>query len=324
MAPETPTIIVKKIKKAAHGHHGGAWKVAYADFVTAMMAFFLMLWLIGNLSEHQKEGLSRFFSSPSAMVDSTGANRSVINFTGETRPESELDPDPSNTEPSTEKVDIPLDELLLMLKEQIETSEAFKDSREQLMLDITFEGLRIQLIDDEERPMFDLGRANLKPYAVEMLKALGSTIAVVPNRVSVAGHTDSKMFSAGRVGYSNWELSSDRANAARRALASTMPRDAQFGRIVGLADSAPYDAENPENPANRRISIEVLNQATERAIGLSERPETPTPNDGESGTGSGSEPAVESANAEEDQTSTLDAVEAETALAPAEGEPPLD
>jgi len=103
-----------------------------------------------------------------------------------------------------------------------------------------------------------------------------------------------------------------------------MPRDAQFGRIVGLADSAPYDAENPENPANRRISIVVLNQATERAIGLSERPETPTPNDGESGTGSGSEPAVESANAEEDQTSTLDAVEAETALAPAEGEPPLD
>ena len=275
MASDTPVIVVKKIKKAAHGHHGGAWKVAYADFVTAMMAFFLMLWLIGSLSEHQKEGLSRFFSSPSAMVDGAGANRSVINFTGETRPESEMDPDPSNTEPNDETVEIPLDELLLMLKEQIETSEAFKDSREQLMLDITFEGLRIQMIDDEERPMFDLGRAVLKPYAVEMLQALGSTIAIVPNRVSVAGHTDSKMFSAGRVGYSNWELSSDRANAARRALASTMRAEAQFGRIVGLADSAPYDTENPENPANRRISIVVLNRATERAIGLNERPLTP-------------------------------------------------
>ena len=275
MAPDTPVIVVKKIKKAAHGHHGGAWKVAYADFVTAMMAFFLMLWLIGSLSESDKEGLSRFFSSPSAMVDGAGANRSVINFTGETRPESEMDPDPSNTEPNDETVEIPLDELLLMLKEQIETSEAFKDSREQLMLDITFEGLRIQMIDDEERPMFDLGRAVLKPYAVEMLQALGSTIAIVPNRVSVAGHTDSKMFSAGRVGYSNWELSSDRANAARRALASTMRAEAQFGRIVGLADSAPYDVENPENPANRRISIVVLNRATERAIGLNERPLTP-------------------------------------------------
>ena len=239
------------------------------------MAFFLMLWLIGSLSEADKEGLSRFFSSPSAMVDGAGANRSVINFTGETRPESEMDPDPSNTEPNDETVEIPLDELLLMLKEQIETSEAFKDSREQLMLDITFEGLRIQMIDDEERPMFDLGRAVLKPYAVEMLQALGSTIAIVPNRVSVAGHTDSKMFSAGRVGYSNWELSSDRANAARRALASTMRAEAQFGRIVGLADSAPYDTENPENPANRRISIVVLNRATERAIGLNERPLTP-------------------------------------------------
>ena len=271
MEPAKPTtIIVKRVKKGEHGHHGGAWKIAYADFVTAMMAFFLMLWLLGSLSDAQKIGLSRFFSSPSAMVSQAGVNSSVLNFTGEPRPESEFDPAPPEDALSDEGMKIPLDELLLQLKEQIETSEAFKDYQDQLQLDITIEGLRIQMMDDEARPMFDVGSARLKSYAAEMLRTIGATVAKVPNRVSVAGHTDARTYSTGRTEYSNWELSADRENAARRALAARMASDVKFGRVVGLADSVPYDRENPMNAANRRISIVVLNESTERAIGLRE------------------------------------------------------
>ena len=273
MEPTKPTtIIVKRVKKGDHGHHGGAWKIAYADFVTAMMAFFLMLWLLGSLSEAQKIGLSRFFSSPSAMVSSGGTNSSVLDFTGEPRPDTEFEPDP--TDPEGGQLEMPLDELLLELKEQIETSEAFKDYQDQLQLEITVEGLRIQMMDDEERPMFDVGSPKLRSYAETMLKTIGATVAQVPNRVSIAGHTDARSYSAGRTDYSNWELSADRANSARRALAQSLPRDVKFGRIVGLADSVPYDKEDPYNPANRRISIVVLNAATERAIGLREGLET--------------------------------------------------
>ena len=273
MEPSKPTtVIVKRVKKGDHGHHGGAWKIAYADFVTAMMAFFLMLWLLGSLSEAKKMGLSRFFSSPSAMVSSAGTNSSVLDFTGEPRPESEFDPDPND--PAEGQEELPLDELLLKLKEQIETSEAFKDYQDQLQLEITVEGLRIQMMDDEERPMFDVGSPKLRSYADEMLQTRGKTIATVPNRVSIAGHTDARTYRSGRTDYSNWELSADRANAARRAMAQSLPVDVKFGRIVGLADSVPYDREDPFNPANRRISIVVLNAATERAIGLREGLET--------------------------------------------------
>ena len=281
MEPSKPTtIIVKRIKKGDHAHHGGAWKIAYADFVTAMMAFFLMLWLLGSLSDAKKMGLSRFFSSPSAMVSSGGTNSSVIDFTGEPRPESEFDPDPSEVAKANSDQVIELDELLLQLKEQIETSEAFKDYKDQLMLDITIEGLRIEMIDDDDRPMFDVGSPILKSYAERMLSTLGATIAQVPNRVSVAGHTDARTYSAGRREYSNWELSADRANAARRALAQTLPREVRFGRVVGLADSVLYDKTDRYSATNRRISIVVLNAATERAIGLREdlptKPDTPT------------------------------------------------
>ncbi len=273
MEPSKPTtVIVKRVKKGDHGHHGGAWKIAYADFVTAMMAFFLMLWLLGSLSDAKKMGLSRFFSSPSAMVSSAGTNSSVLDFTGEPRPESEFDPDPND--PAEGQEELPLDELLLKLKEQIETSEAFKDYQDQLQLEITVEGLRIQMMDDEERPMFDVGSPKLRSYADEMLQTMGKTIATVPNRVSIAGHTDARTYRSGRTDYSNWELSADRANAARRAMAQSLPVDVKFGRIVGLADSVPYDREDPFNPANRRISIVVLNAATERAIGLREGLET--------------------------------------------------
>ncbi|MDA0956983.1 MAG: flagellar motor protein MotB [Proteobacteria bacterium] len=273
MEPSKPTtVIVKRVKKGDHGHHGGAWKIAYADFVTAMMAFFLMLWLLGSLSDAKKLGLSRFFSSPSAMVSSAGTNSSVLDFTGEPRPESEFDPDPND--PAEGQEELPLDELLLKLKEQIETSEAFKDYQDQLQLEITVEGLRIQMMDDEERPMFDVGSPKLRSYADEMLQTIGKTIATVPNRVSIAGHTDARTYRSGRTDYSNWELSADRANAARRAMAQSLPVDVKFGRIVGLADSVPYDREDPFNPANRRISIVVLNAATERAIGLREGLET--------------------------------------------------
>jgi len=161
-----------------------------------------------------------------------------------------------------------LDELMQELKERIETSATLKDFKDQLLLDITSEGLRIQIVDRENRPMFDLGGTRLKPYTREILRELTETINQVPNHVSITGHTDATPFSRERQDYTNWELSADRANSARREMTQAKMPEKKFGRVVGLADSVMFDKEDPYNPVNRRISIVVLNKATERAIGL--------------------------------------------------------
>jgi chemotaxis protein MotB len=271
-------IVIKKIKKGGEGHHGGAWKVAYADFVTAMMAFFLLMWLLGSTSGSDREAISDIFQSPSAIQGPGGASTSMIQLGGAMEiPKGEGEamkaPPPEEAPPAedqTERLEdeAKLDELMERIKQQIEQTASMSDFKDQLKLDITSEGLRIQIVDRENRPMFDSGSAQLKWYTKEILHELAKTISEVPNHISVAGHTDATAFYGGRPSYTNWELSADRANAARRELQIGGMNAERFGRVVGLASSVLFDKEHPAAPVNRRISIIVLNRATERAIGL--------------------------------------------------------
>ena len=284
-------IVIKKINKGGHGHHGGSWKVAYADFVTAMMAFFLLLWLLGISDDALREGISDYFKNPAGIKGPGGASTSLIKLGGAKEiPKG----DTKKRDPHTKKQDTVseeekqkdkarLDQLLQKLKAAIESSDNLKNFKDQLLLEITPEGLRIQIIDKENRPMFALGSAKLKPYTVKILREISKTIhSEVPNRVSITGHTDATPFSKGFVEYenrdgedfireySNWELSADRANAARRELVNSgMPKN-QLGRVVGLASSVLFDKNDPYSPVNRRISIVVMNKSTAEGIGLTE------------------------------------------------------
>lgn len=269
-------IVVKKVKKGGEGHHGGAWKVAYADFITAMMAFFLLMWLLGSTSQAQREGISDYFENPSAVQGPGGASTSMIKLggamevpQGEARPMQDSGPAEQRDVEEQARDQARLGELLEELKEKIESSPILRKYKEQLFIDITSEGLRIQIVDKKDRPMFDLGSAQLKWYMEEILHQIAETIDAVPNHVSITGHTDARRYSRDRRKYySNWELSADRANAARRELIAGGVAEEKMGRVVGLADSVMFDEDDPNNPINRRISIVVLNKATERAIGL--------------------------------------------------------
>jgi chemotaxis protein MotB len=284
-----PTIIIKRVKKGAHGHHGGSWKVAFADFATAMMAFFLLLWLMGSTSEEQKGAISEYFNNPSAVPGSStvpsatsingpgGASTSMIQLGGGMelhRTAAEADPNnvvtameasAEEAEKAAEKADEErLQGLMEQLKEAIDQRESLAQFKDQILLDITPEGVRIQIIDHERRSMFPLGSPVLEPFADKILRELTTIIDNVPNRISISGHTDIRPY--GRLNYSNWELSADRANAARRSLiAGGLPAE-KVGRVVGLASSTLLDPAMPDNPINRRISIVVMNKRTEDAI----------------------------------------------------------
>jgi len=175
-----------------------------------------------------------------------------------------------------------LDELLEELQASIEKSQALKPFKDQLLLDITPEGLRVQIVDKENRPMFALGSSELKWYTKKILREITKNINGVPNKISITGHTDATPFSSDREDYSNWELSADRANAARRELVAAGMQADKVGRVVGLGSSVLFDNENPYNPINRRISIIVMNRATERAISEGEGAtgDTPAPEGG--------------------------------------------
>ncbi|HHQ42698.1 MAG TPA: motility protein MotB [Chromatiales bacterium] len=279
------TIVVKKIRKGGHGHHGGAWKVALADFVTAMMAFFLLMWLLEATTEEQLGAISEYFRNPSAVEGTSatpssspsvqgpgGASDSMIDFGGTMDVPKGRDGEPWK-QGSPEEVERlarelerrRLEELMAQLKAAIERSQALKPFKDQLLLDITPEGLRIQIVDKENRPMFDLGSAQLKPYTVQILHELARFINEVPNRISISGHTDARPY-VNRADYSNWELSTDRANAARRELVAGGMDPKKVGRIVGFASTVLFDKKDPYNPINRRISIIVMNKETEEAM----------------------------------------------------------
>ncbi len=280
-----PIIIVKKKINAA-GHHGGAWKVAYADFVTAMMAFFMVMWLVASVSKEQRAAIFEYFKNPSMEQGQSvkaapgqngpgGASTSVINLGGgldapasSPRDEQGLgSPTEAVTEDDAKRIAHELEKkqlesLMQELKEAIDKSQALEPFKDQLLLDITPEGLRIQIVDKQNRPMFDLGKSNLKDYTGQILHEVAKYLNTVPNRVSLSGHTDSKPYGGTR-GYTNWELSADRANAARRALLEGGMAEPKIARVVGLASSVLFDRKNPYNPINRRISIIVMTKSAE-------------------------------------------------------------
>lgn len=266
---DRPPIIVRKIVKK-NGHHGGAWKVAFADFATAMMAFFLVLWLTATTSPEQKEAIEGYFKDPIGFVE--GGSPNPVDLDGSASVVSSSSSDQQETEIQFEEEEITqladsieeerLQSLMMTLQEKIDQNQTLKAFKDQLLLDITPEGLRIQIVDQSKRPMFDSGKSELKFYSEDLLVELGKTISQVPNKISLTGHTDALSFS-GREGYSNWELSADRANAARRAVVAGGVKEDQISRVVGLASSVLFDKKDPYAAVNRRIAIIVLNKKTE-------------------------------------------------------------
>ena len=280
-AKKLQPIIVKKIKKGGHGAHGGAWKIAYADFVTAMMAFFLLMWLLGSTTEGDKKGIADYFNSPlklSLMGGGSGSGDSSSVVKGGGTDLSRSSGQVKNGEVEKPRRTINLQALkaeqrraelarLQQLKERVEDVLAANPKlaamKSQIRLDMIPDGLRIQIVDERNRPMFDSGSALVKPYMRELLQQIGEVLAEVPNRLTLEGHTDAQPFAGGERGYSNWELSSDRANASRRELIGGGLPDDRVLRVQGLASSQPFERETPDSPANRRISIIVMNREAE-------------------------------------------------------------
>lgn len=269
---EDRPIIVKRVKKGGGGHHGGAWKVAFADFAMAMMAFFLVLWVTQTASPEQKEAIEGYFQDPVGFEEGglpdpidLGGVAEITEGPGEIAPE-ELriaDDDVQDLADAIEKRET--QQLMQELEQKMADSETLQEFKDQLLIDITDEGLRIQIVDRSQRPMFQSGSADMKYYSEDILFELAGPLAAVSNKLSITGHTDATPF-VGRADYSNWELSADRANAARRTMVAAGVPAEQIGRVVGLSDSVLLDKDDPEAPVNRRISIIVLTEAAKEAM----------------------------------------------------------
>ena len=251
-------IIVRKKKGHGHGHHGGSWKVAFADFMTAMMAFFLLMWVLETTTKEQQLAIAGYFQDPGNefIIGPRGADSGVIDLT----------PEPKESESPQEKSDIPqLEELKEQLETEISLDTVFELLKDQILIDFTALGLRIQIVDKEQRPMFDVGSARLKYYSKDVLQALAPIIDKVPNKISVTGHTDAMPYGAG-ASYTNWELSADRANSARRALLEGTYPEAKVATVQGMGSVAPLLVDKPMDPINRRIAIIVLKKAVSDAL----------------------------------------------------------
>ena len=285
-AKKLQPIIIKRVKKGGHAAHGGAWKIAYADFVTAMMAFFLLMWLLGSTSEGDKKGLSDYFASPLkvSMLGGTGAGAStsviqgggtdLTKSAGQTMRSNSSDPISKKAASDAARVEIAkqdakkLAALSAKINTLISNSAKLADYRSQIKLETTPDGLQITIVDDQNRPMFDVGSALVKPYMRDILREIGSALNGVENKISLDGHTDRSPYGSGERGYSNWELSADRANSSRRELAAAGMPDDKLARVTGMASSSLMDVQNPLSAGNRRISILVMTrEAEERLLG---------------------------------------------------------
>lgn len=288
MSDDVRPIVIKRIKKVAGGHHGGAWKLAYADFVTAMMAFFLLMWLLGSTSSGDLKGIAEFFLNPlkvgmsggSGAGDATsilkGGGKDLTSSSGQVKSgdvqarkkapslkdakAEELRKEFEQREKAT------LSGLKQSIERLIENNSMLRQFKNQLLIDVTPEGLRIQIIDEQNRPMFDTSSAELKPYSRVILREIGKALNAVPNKVSFSGHTDAAQFGGGEKGFSNWELSANRANASRREMIAGGMDENKVLRVVGLSSTVLFDKNDPLSSANRRINIVVLNKRTEEAM----------------------------------------------------------
>jgi len=303
-------IIVKKVKKGGHGHHGGAWKVAYADFVTAMMAFFLLLWILQATTEEQKLGIADYFAPASVSRSNSGSggimggrtftkegaspndqtpvgvmiklptNPPDFDNTGdpqentatlETGPGGSETPEQADQDPNAEQ----LEEFLAKREDEqfAQVEQAVRDAMNEapdlkglsnnLLIDQTEEGLRIQIIDEAGRSMFPSGSAEMFGHTRKILSLIVEAISDLPQQIAIKGHTDATPFTT-KSGYSNWELSSDRANASRRVLIESGLRPERISSIAGLADQEHLDEANPYAPSNRRVSVILLRETGQR------------------------------------------------------------
>ena len=271
------TIVVKRIKKGGHGAHGAAWKIAYADFVTAMMAFFLLMWLLGSTTKGDLKGIEEYFQSPLQVSLSGGSGSgdatSIINGGGQDLTRSagqvkrgEILAKKHRRDQLAHEEKARMEELARKLNLAIDSNSKLSQYRDQIKITITPDGLKVQIVDDFKRPMFDMGGARVKDYMRDILREFGKVLNDVESPLVLTGHTDSAQYSTGDKAYSNWELSTDRANASRRELIAGGLAKERVVRVVGMADSNLLDANDPKNPLNRRISIIVLNKLAEERM----------------------------------------------------------
>lgn len=279
-----PPIIIKKIKKSHGGHHGGAWKIAFADFVTAMMAFFLLMWLIASLNKAQKAGLSEYFKQPIKMSLTSGqsmGNRQV-DIKGGGKDISAQDGQVSaNNKPLQQKNQSASDQIVAGQSEEMKQLQQLKTNimlamnkdpslagmQNQLLMDIVHNGLRIQLIDNQKQPMFEVGSDTMDPKMLELLQKIAKLLNTMPNKITIQGHTDAHPYhNPEELDFTNWELSAERANAARRALISAGLLPERVLRVSGYADTMLLNKADPYDPMNRRISIIVMKKNMENSI----------------------------------------------------------
>lgn len=271
---DRPVIIIRRKKKAAHGHHGGAWKIAFADFMTALMALFLVLWMLASASQAQRAAVSEYFRTPLLVAltggDREGASERVIPGGG---------PDPTFAEGERNRIDLRqeqrradelerarLRELERRIRAVLAINPVLKEIKDQILIDLTPEGLRIQLVDTEQRPMFEIGSARVAPHMRTLLRTLAPMLNELPNRIQITGHTDSRPYVGGEAGYSNWELSADRSNASRRELINGGLASEKLLRTSGMSDRIPFQGVGPNDASNRRIAVIVLDSRVADAI----------------------------------------------------------
>ncbi|KVS41004.1 flagellar motor protein MotB [Burkholderia ubonensis] len=286
-------IVVKRVAPAKKGHHGGAWKLAYADFMTAMMAFFLLMWLLSSVTPVQLKGIAEYFNTPLQAAlfgsgDRSSQDSSIINGGG--RDISSVDAGSTRrTDGSTSLADrvakknddeaqaqaqgslerreqARLHDLQIKLMAAIEANPTLRQFKQQIRIDSTLMGLRIEIVDSQKRPMFAMSSDHVEPYMRDILREIGKTLNDVPNRIIVQGHTDAVAYAGGEGGYSNWELSADRANASRRELIAGGMDESKVLRVLGLASTQNLNKADPLDPENRRISVIVLNRKSEEAL----------------------------------------------------------
>ena len=285
------TIIIKRVKKVQGGGHGGAWKIAYADFVTAMMAFFLLLWLLNSVSQESLEGISNYFA-PTAVSSSTSGSGQILG--GKTISEEGVGT--SNSSSSSVTMDLPppragsggeamqegevsadsarealeqveqqqFEEARQEIEQAIKSAADLQQLKDSLLIDDTPEGLRIQIVDQDGLAMFPSGGSRMFPHTKRLLQLVSKVVLSLPQQISVSGHTDAVRFTNDR-GYSNWELSSDRANAARRELMANGVPYERVSRVVGMAETEPLKKDDPNHSSNRRLSIILLRGSADHA-----------------------------------------------------------
>jgi len=267
-------IVIRRSNSSHDEAHNDSWKIAYADFVTAMMSFFLVMWLISVVPHKDLHAIAEYFRMPLMTAVTSGrkvdSSSSVIPA-GSPSIIPNKNPLPRNTDQkgmaeSDRRDQHRLENLKGDLDQLIKTDPVLKQFQPQLLLDMTPDGLRIQIIDKQNRPMFATGSAKMQPYMTAILRELGPVLNRLPNKISIAGHTDAIQYVTGEREYSNWELSADRANAARRELiAGGMDKD-KVKRVLGLSSTVSLIKDNPDAAVNRRISLVVLNKRAERRI----------------------------------------------------------